>query len=63
MRSCRVKLEIDIKFDPNVLAELDERQPTAEGIKQYLLEVLRDRRDAPGGLEPLGQSILAAEGL
>ncbi len=58
-----MKLEIDIGFDPNVLAELDERQPTTEGIKQYLLEVLRDRRDGPGGLEPLGQAILAAEGL
>lgn len=55
-------MKIDIEFDASVLAELDERQPTPERIKSYLLEVLRDRRDGPDGLEPLGQAILAAEG-
>jgi hypothetical protein len=58
-----MKVELTFEYDASVLAELDERQPTPDSIKSYLLEVLRDRRDGPAGLEPLGQAILALEGL
>lgn len=57
----------DERFDEVHHALTSEKQTgvpaTAYLIQAKTLEEYRDRRDGPGGLEPLGQAILAAEGL